>query len=211
MSMAITEWYLNIKRLPVFAAATLDYLKNLKPHEAKHWDLQTNAMKTYKLELLNQLLEIQENRCAYCGLGLDRSLIDREHFVHKEQNGGWPEFMFVAENLMAACAYCNRALKGCATTIANYSPTYSSCTFNLVHPILDTPATDIEFIQNSQGDAILAKSLTQKGLDTLTFFELATPVMTAKRAAYLLEVKIMEEMSRDSYRELKAVSQFKPT
>ncbi len=209
--MAITEWYLNIKRLPVLDQTTLDYLETLKPHKAKHWDLQTNAMKTYKSELLTQLLEIQENRCAYCGLGLDRSLIDREHFVHKEQDGGWPEFMFVAENLIAACAYCNRALKGCTTTIMTYSATYTSCVFNLVHPVLDTPATDIEFIRDSRGDAILAKSLTKKGLDTLNFFELLTPRMTAKRAAYLLEVKMIEEMSKSDHAELNAISQFKPS
>lgn len=209
--MAIAEWYLNIKQLPTFGQATLDYLQALKPHKAKHWDLQTNDMKAYKSDLLTQLLEIQGNRCAYCGLGLDRSLIDREHFVHKDQKGGWPEFMFVAENLIAACAYCNRAMKGCATTIVTYSATYTSCVFNLVHPILDNPTTDIEFIPDSHGDAILAKSLTQKGLDTLSFFDLVTPIMTAKRAAYLLEVKRMEEMSTANYAELKAISHFKPS
>ncbi|WP_439877437.1 HNH endonuclease [Pseudomonas prosekii] len=209
--MAITEWYLNIERLPVFDQTTLDYLEGLKPHEAKHWNLQTNAMKTYKSGLLTQLLEIQGYRCAYCGLGLDRSLIDREHFVHKDQKGGWPEFMFAAENLIAACAYCNRALKGCATTIVTYSAIYSHCVFNLVHPILDSPATDIEFIPDACGDAILAKSLTQKGLDTLNFFELITPLMTAKRAAYLVEVKRIDEMSKNDYAELKAISQFKPS
>lgn len=209
--MAITEWYLNIEQLPIFAKATLDYLEGLKPHEAKHWDLQTNAMKIYKSELLSQLLRIQNNRCAYCGLGLDRSLIDREHFVHKDQNGGWPEFMFVAENLIAACAYCNRALKGCATTVAQYSANYADCRFNLVHPILDDPRAEIAFIPDMHGDAILAKSLTKKGLDTLTFFELMTPIMTAKRAAYLLEIKRMEEMALADYNELRAISHYKPS
>ncbi|WP_350023370.1 HNH endonuclease [Pseudomonas protegens] len=209
--MAITEWYLNIEQLPTFSQATIDYIEALKPHKSKHWELQTNEMKAYKKELLTQLLDIQGNRCAYCGLGLERSLVDREHFVHKDQNGGWPEFMFVAENLIAACAYCNRALKGRATTITTYSATYSNCIFNLVHPVLDTPNADIEFIPDSHGDAILAKSLTQKGLDTLRFFELETPIMTAKRAAYLVEVKRMEEMSAANYAELKAISQFKPS
>ncbi|BBH47653.1 HNH endonuclease [Pseudomonas sp. KU43P] len=208
--MPITEWYLNITQLPKFDKTTIDYLDGLKPHQAIHWNLQTNKMKNYKANLLKQLVEIQEDRCAYCGLSLLRNLVDREHFVHKEQDGGWPEFMFTSENLFAACAYCNRALKGTAEVITHYSANYAECQFNLIHPYFDTPSNDLTFLLNNQGEAILVQSLTQKGHDTMLFFDLHTPIMTARRAAYLLEVERSTQLAANDYAELKAISHYKP-
>ena len=208
--MPLTEWYLNVTQLPVFDADTLSYINGLKPHKASHWDLQTNAMKRYKSSLLEQLSKIQENRCAYCGLSLERNLVDREHFVHKEQNAGWPEFMFVTENLFAACAFCNRAIKGTAAVITYYNAEYLACKFNLIHPYIDTPPQHLAFIVNSCGEAILAQSLTRLGHDTMLFFDLHSSTMTCKRAAYLLELQRKEQLSATDYAELKSVSHFKP-
>lgn len=208
--MPLTEWYLDITELPVFEQKIIDYLAKLKPHVAKHWDLQTNIMKTYKASLLEQLLRIQDRRCAYCGLGLDRNLIDREHFVHKEQDGGWPEFMFVAENLFAACAFCNRAIKGTAKILIHHDANYLNCAFYLIHPYLETPSTHLSFLANSHGEAIIAQSLTQKGHDTMLFFDLHSPTMTRLRAAFILAREREAEMSKSDYNELISISHFKP-
>lgn len=208
--MPITEWYLNITELPEFDQDTTDYIEELKPHQANQWNLQTNKMKAYKASLLEQLVEIQGDRCAYCGLSLLRNLVDREHFVHKEQDGGWPEFMFTRENLFAACAFCNRALKGTTEVLIYYNANYAECQFNLIHPYFDTPSNELNFVLNRQGEAILAQSLTQKGHDTMEFFKLHTPIMTAKRAAYLLELERSAQLAANDYADLKAISHFKP-
>ncbi len=209
--MPISEWYLNITELPTFEKTIIDYLNGLKPHKAKQWDLQTNQMKAYKSSLIKQLLKIQNNRCVYCGTGLMRQLVDREHFAHKDQKGGWPEFMFITENLFAACGYCNRMLKGTKPMIKHYNKNYSNCDFHLIHPYFDIPTKEIAFITRGGRDAIFVEKITQKGEETIAFFELASPIATAKRAAYITEIAIYNQLSADSAAEIKEISYYRPT
>lgn len=208
--MPLNEWYLNITELPAFDAAINDYIDGLRPHRSEHWNLQSNIMKAYKSSLLDQLLKIQKNRCVYCGLDLDRHLIDREHFAHKDQDSGWPEFMFTIENLFAACAFCNRAIKGTKKIILQHNPDYSLCKFAIIHPLFDTPSDHLEFIPNNIGEAVLARSITELGHSTMLFFDLASATMTSKRAAYILELQRKQQLSATSYEELKSISHFKP-
>ncbi|MFS1286303.1 HNH endonuclease [Pseudomonas piscis] len=208
--MPIREWYLNITELPAFDQSTLDYLQELKPHKAKQWDLKTNQMKAYKASLLEQLLKIQNNRCVYCGTGLRRQLVDREHFAHKDQKGGWPEFMFITENLFAACGYCNRMLKGTKSMIKLYNKNYRDCEFHLIHPYFDTASEEISFVERGVSDAIFVKKITQKGEDTIDFFELDSASATARRAGYITEIAMYNQLSASDAAEVKAISHFRP-
>ncbi|MGY2196548.1 HNH endonuclease [Pseudomonas gingeri] len=209
--MPISEWYLNITELPAFDQETLDYIDGLKPHKACHWDLKTNQMKAYKASLIDQLLKIQNNRCVYCGTGLMRQLVDREHFAHKDQKSGWPEFMFIIENLFAACGYCNRILKGTKSMISLYNKNYADCEFNLVHPYFDTPTKEITFVKRGYSDAIFVEKLTSKGEETIAFFDLDSTIATARRAGYITEVSLYEQLSADDTAALKAISHYRPS
>lgn len=209
--MPISEWYLNITELPVFDQPILDYLNGLKPHKAKQWDLETKQMKAYKVSLLEQLLRIQDNRCVYCGTGLMRQLVDREHFAHKDQKGGWPEFMFITENLFAACGYCNRMLKGTKPMVKHYSKNYNDCEFHLIHPYFDTPPNEITFVSRGGSDAIFVEKITPKGEETIAFFELDSTIATARRAGYITEIAIFNQLSADNAAEVKAISHYRPS
>lgn len=209
--MPISEWYLNITELPAFDQATVDYLEGLKPHKAEQWDIKTNRMKAYKASLLEQLLKIQNNRCVYCGTGLMRQLVDREHFAHKDQKGGWPEFMFLTENLFAACGYCNRMLKGTKAMIKLYNENYKKCEFHLVHPYFDTPSKEIAFVKKGGSDAIFVERITDKGKNTITFFGLDSAAAIARRAGYITEIKIYEQLTAENAAEVKEISHYRPS
>jgi len=208
--MSISEWYLKVDRLPEFSQDVENYLLSLKPFKATYWDLTSSEMKEYQRDLLKQLIEIQRNRCAYCGLGLDRNLVDREHFVHKAQAGGRPEFMFHPQNLFAACAFCNRRLKGQRATLKVYCEDYTKCEFHIVHPFLDEPSNELLFVANKKGHHVLAKAVTPKGKATIDFFKLDEKIMTCKRVGYIAECEAMEEMSKEDYAEIKSISYYKP-
>lgn len=208
--MPITNWYLKLERLPVLSEETQTYLEGLKPFQAAHWDQSNDEMKAYKASIIQQLIEIQENRCAYCGLSLNWNLIDREHFVHKGQRTGFPEFMFNVKNLFAACGYCNRRIKGQKHTLKTYNANYDDCTFRIVHPFIDTAEDELEFVGNRNGQHILAKAITDKGQKTIDFFCLSDNRVTVRRAGFIAERELEKEMQADDYAELKAISYYKP-
>lgn len=208
--MAITKWYLKVSELPVFSALVTYYLEGLRPHQAAHWELDDKVMLFYKESLLSQLRAIQNERCAYCGLGLERTLVDREHFAHKGQKTGYPEFVFNIKNLFASCDYCNRRLKGAKDTIEGYSSDYDSCEFKIVHPYLDDPDKELTFVEDKYGDCILVKEITPKGGETIRFFQLNDKHATAKRAGYIVEKERYASMAEDDFEELKRVSGYKP-
>ncbi|AVB18498.1 MULTISPECIES: HNH endonuclease [Pseudomonas syringae group] len=208
--MAITNWYLNIDRLPQFPDEVIDYLEGLKPHKAALWDKTNKEMAEYKSSLLEQLAEIQDNRCAYCGLSLDWNLVDREHFVHKGQLTGYPEFMFNLKNLFAACGFCNRRIKGQGVTLQTYNENYDECVFCIIHPFFDTPENEIEFLELQQGQHILVKALTPKGQSTIDFFLLSDKRLTVRRAGFIAERELEAEMDSGAYAELKLVSYYRP-
>lgn len=209
--MAITNWYLKIDRLPEIPEESITYLDGLKPHKATDWERTSKEMNSYKEILISQLVEIQDNRCAYCGLSLAWNLVDREHFVHKGQNTGYPEFMFNVKNLFAACGYCNRRIKGQRSTMLQYNVNYDDCTFLIIHPYFDDPDTDLEFLPNSSGQHILASAKTGKGQATIDFFELSNKNLTIRRAGFIAERQAQSEMEGNDYAELKAISYYKPS
>lgn len=196
--MKINEWYLNINKLPDISKASKDYLATLKPYKAEYWDLKSPEMKAYKEELLAKLREIQDNRCVYCGLGLDRRSADREHFVHKAATTGYQEFMFNSDNLFAACEFCNRRLKGQKKIIKKYDVDYSKCAFKIIHPYYDKPDDYIQFLP-SKDDPVVVRPTDDdgKGLNTIKMFKLCTTDMWRERVGFLTQQELDNSRFKD--------------
>ncbi|OEF21991.1 HNH endonuclease [Vibrio splendidus] len=190
--MKIDDWYLNIKKLPQISRASTDYLATLKPYKAEYWDIATKKMVAYKDELLTKLIDIQKNRCVYCGLSLDNRSIDREHFVHKSEKNGYQEFMFNNDNLFAACEHCNRRLKGTKDVLEMYNINYSKCEFNIIHPYFDNPDDYIEFLPSKDDPVVVrpTKKDNGKGLNTIKMFKLGTQVRWRQRVAFINDQKM---------------------
>lgn len=197
--MSIIDWYLNIQKLPKITKASKDYLATLKPYKASLWDLTNSKMKVYKKELLDKLLVIQKNRCVYCGLSLARRSADREHFVHKAATTGYQEFMFNADNLFAACEFCNRRLKGQKKIISHYDPDYTKCTFNIVHPFYNNPDDYIKF-HPSKTDPVVARPTDAdcgKGKNTIKMFNLNSFEMWKEREGYIRQQELDKSRFKD--------------
>ncbi len=198
--MSVEDWYLNIEELPSLSEGSQSYIESLIPHEAAQWDYTNNEMKTYKEELLSELLRIQNNRCTYCGRGVERQSVDREHFVHKAARRGYQEFMFHQKNLFAACEFCNRRLKGQQNVIENYNEVYEDCTFTIVNPYIDTPTDYINFFPSNDEPihAVPAVGDCGKGAKTIEMFRLDTKEMWKERIAYLTKLSLDESRFHDT-------------
>jgi uncharacterized protein (TIGR02646 family) len=117
---------------------------NTVPKVKESWGINTNSMKDVKKHMKQELLELQDNMCAFCmtrfrtrvkdedDLPLDG---DREHIAPKSI---YPQFIFEPMNLVLACPTCNRTLKNDINTIKLLATDYQDCEFYIVHPILDT-------------------------------------------------------------------------
>jgi uncharacterized protein (TIGR02646 family) len=200
--MAVDSWYLNITELPKISNISVEYIESLLPHRASQWDLQTNEMKAYKKELLDKLKEIQNNRCVYCGLGLERKSVDREHFVHKAAKRGYEEFIFVPENLFASCEFCNRKLKNQLNVIDVYDENYDHCTFKIVHPFIDSSSDFISFLPSNDHPfkVLPTDNDCGKGRRAIEIFELDTIPMWKLRQSYLTQM----ELSQSDFKEILA-------
>lgn len=199
--MKIDSWYLDIKEVPELPDNLTQYIESLLPHRAAQWDFQTNEMKEFKKTLLQQLVFIQKNRCVYCGLGLERKSVHREHFAHKGGAGGYEDFVFKLENIFASCEFCNTKLKRMTNVISLYNVDYENCTFSLVHPFFDVPSDSIEFYPSIE-KPIVAKARDQKGDKTINLFDLNGDGMWKLRIAYLTQ------LSLDLDDEVKAILQY---
>src|SRR5476651_1184695 len=83
----------------------LDAIKvELRP---KRWYGKAKAVTTFKGEVLTQGRLIQRERCAWCTLPLGaegRRTIHRDHIA---PSSIYPQWTFVAKNLVISCEYCN--------------------------------------------------------------------------------------------------------
>lgn len=208
--MKIEEWYLKLKETPMLSEESNEYIESIKPHSAEQWDIKATEMAEYKKELLIELRRIQGNRCVYCGLSLERRLVDREHFVPKRAAGKHGEFVFHKKNLFAACAFCNRKLKGKKSTLIKFDPVFEKCDFSIVHPVLDTPSTEIDFYDDDEGNNILVRKKTEKGLKTIKMFDLDSADMTVARAGFIGEVRMREKLAANAP-VVQRVSGYKPS
>lgn len=162
---------------------TAEFIDGLKPYSYKHW--QTVRTLPIRREIHRQLMEIQMSICCYCGLKLHRtSRGEIEHIAKKggKRGGGYPEFIFTANNLAVACQLCNSSSKKGQVDVVVVvdRENYDNCTFAIVHPYKDDP--DEHYAWTEGELRILITALTAKGRESVKLFELDSEAHTVARA-----------------------------
>lgn len=160
-------------------------ITSFKPFTGGSWDRTDKEIKVFKRLLRKQLLQIQNEKCAYCGLPLDETgKTEIEHFAPK----GGPlrpkhtEFVFEVENLYLSCNLCNSPLKkGIKDTIVIIVPNdYSRCTFNIVHPRYDDPNAHYAWVV--EAEKVMISGISVKGTGSIDMFKLDSGAHTEARA-----------------------------
>ena len=172
--------------------AERQYLANLKPHGGHMWDKKPdNTVKAIKQKIRNQLLKMQNQTCAYCGLDLGGT--SEGQIEHIAPKGRYGQFTFEIENLTMACHNCNGfGNKGTANTILTINQNYNACIFKLVHPYYDIPDHHYEWTTINKN--VLIQSGTLKGIYSIDLFELDSP-----RKSELRGDKIIAQIVRKNY------------
>lgn len=144
------------------------------------WTLIQSSVKN---EISGKLLSNQRLKCVYCErylVGLGHEI---DHFAHK---GTYSEFSFVPENLFYSCKLCNSSgRKGQKNTIQIHNPTYSQCTFLIIHPYYDNPNIEIIFSDSDRIDFDMTKC-SEKGKATIKFFGMDDLIYTNIRSRALV-------------------------
>ncbi|MAT59766.1 MAG: TIGR02646 family protein [Ignavibacteriae bacterium] len=160
----------------------------IKKHKIKNggilkiqsWD---KISKKVKNEISKKLFSINGFKCTYCERDLVGLTPGIDHLANK---AAYPEFTFVPVNLFYSCNYCNSSsVKGQKETINKLSPFYSHCDFKIVHPYYDNPDSEI-FYQDIDRIFIDYARCTQKGKNTIDFFNLSSYIMTNIRSRQLI-------------------------
>lgn len=137
------------------------------PDMWKKNDTQSKSLK----HRISKFTEFNQGvRCVYCECVLRKGISHIEHFAPKEKHR---EFTFHPMNLFAACGCCNStSIKGRNDTIRSNpkSTHYEDNDFSIVHPLLDNPEDHIKYKDEDRIYFDL-DACSQKGLDTITFFE----------------------------------------
>lgn len=170
------------------------------PFKGGDWDLDTEDVKCFKKSVKVQLLELQKEKCAYCGLTLDETgRSEIEHFAPK----GGPiipkhvEFMFTVFNLVLSCNLCNSPIKkGRFDTLITKDSDYSKCTFRIVHPYFDDTKEHYDWAGND--GKLLIQGKSTKGLKSISLFKLDSSRHSEARAKQLTyETLMMTKDGRD--------------
>lgn len=147
-----------------------------------------------KNEISKKLFAMNGFKCTYCErylIGLGPQI---DHFSHKAST---PQFTFIPVNLFYSCSYCNSsAVKGQKTTINHLVNYYNNCTFTIVHPYYDNPDDEI-FYRDEDRVFIDWNNCTQKGKNTIAFFEYDLEIMTNIRARTLVYERLNPLLSDD--------------
>lgn len=158
-------------------------IDELKPWVGGSWDLKVQAIDDFKRVIKEQLLTIQNDKCAYCGLPLDETgKTEIEHFAPKggEKRPKHIEFTFTVENLVLSCNLCNSPIKkGTYDTISTKNQDYRKCTFKIVHPYFDDHALHYQWPIDEKH--VLIQGISEKGLESIRIFKLASISHTEAR------------------------------
>lgn len=174
-----------------FSAAEEIFLNSIRPWEKKHWSesfgtaVQHNERNAIKNEIKQQLVVIQNNYCAFCGLNLDLAYeVHREHIAPQYKH---PAYIFEPENLVLACNFCNMHKKKKLTVTSN-TGVYASEIFNILHPHRDHFNIHLacDFTRHELVFKILGpnRAKTQTTIDCVG---LAEPHLMAQRGAIILK------------------------
>lgn len=179
------------------------YLNTFLPFTAGLWD--NRNLSHIKNDIHNQLLLIQDHKCAFCGLKVNEG--GRAELDHIAKKGGlkrpaYIEFTFTPHNLVICCQYCNSSSKkGQTDVLSNIDLTnYNNCIFKLVHPYFDNPTNHYNW---STGEfEILISSTSPKGTFSIDLFDLASEAHTSARAKQIMfEKKLAKYNNRQQIKQ----------
>ncbi|MBK5547619.1 hypothetical protein JFT85_22935 [Pseudomonas sp. TH04] len=159
----------------------LDAIKvDLRP---KRWYGKAKAVVEFKSQVLTQGRVIQRKRCAWCTLPLGeegRRTIHRDHIA---PSSIYPQWTFVAKNLVISCEYCNGlAVKADIDTIKVLRDKYDDCEFHIVHPYDDEIECHIQFDDDEDQLPVVVRGISPKGLWTIENMKLNDVGLTRERA-----------------------------
>lgn len=177
-----------IKQLPnkpILPKKLKKKINKLKPLKGNEWNSGAKDIKVFKSLIKKQLLVIQDDKCAYCGLKLkETSRIEIEHIAPK---GGikqpqHTELAFTTINLVLACNLCNcTENKGTFDTIKTKNINYSLSEFKIVHPYLDDHDKHYGWETNEENE-ILIIGKSEEGKKSIDLFSLNSSDRTEARA-----------------------------
>lgn len=125
-----------------------------------------------KKKLKDDLLKLQKNHCAYCGIDfslITNSKIHRDHILPKNTER-YRKFTFESKNIVLSCDTCNGLdIKSANDYVLFYSHKYELIVTSIVHPHLDNIEEHID-LDNSIIATVLNNS--QKGIKTISEFQL---------------------------------------
>jgi uncharacterized protein (TIGR02646 family) len=137
-----------------YEAADDIFLQLLRPWSTDKYKEKTkspqvnNRIREIKVDIREKLYLIQNFYCAFCGINLTIAReVHREHIAPQSQHG---EYIFEPENLVLACYDCND-FKGKKRTVANDTHSYSTTTFNILHPYRDDYGAFIQAFYEAGG------------------------------------------------------------
>lgn len=175
-----------------------DFINSLIPFQPGIWDNTT--VKDIKTKIHNQLLNIQNNNCCYCGLKVNEGgRAEIEHIANKggQKRPAYIEFVFTKENLAIVCQFCNSSSKKGQEDILDTIDltNYNNCTFKIVHPYFDNP--NIHYSWTKGKYKILISSISIKGIKSIELFGLDSESHTLARAKQaMFEEKLLKYNQR---------------
>lgn len=180
---------------PLIPQDILDEIDNIKPLAGGEWDITNNdAINEFKELLKSQLLIIQGEKCAYCGLPLgETGKTELEHFAPKggAKRPKHPEFTFTVHNLVISCNLCNSPVKkGNYDTVKVKHVDYNCCRFKIVHPYFDDHSLHYSWINSNQ--KILIQGASAEGCESIRIFKLYSEPHTEAR----VRLKIRDYLSK---------------
>lgn len=165
----------QLKPVPTISQNVMDGIDELRPLTGGEWDIKNNvAITQFKESLKAQLLVIQNEKCAYCGLPFgETGKTEIEHFAPKggAKRPKHPEFSFTVNNLVLSCNLCNSPVKkGNYDSIRVKNADYNLCTFKLVHPYLDDHS--LHYAWTNDNEKVLIQGTSIEGLESVRVFKL---------------------------------------
>lgn len=170
-------------------------LRKLSPLSGGEWDSTRAEVAAFKNILMAQMLKIQEQNCAFCGLKLgETSRPEIEHIVPKggDKRPAHPKYAFTRFNLVVACTFCNgSSKKGQKDVLSTPNINYRLCGFRIVHPILDDPSLHYSWVNDDCKVVIAAQS--KKGAASVRIFRLYTAQQSEARAKQIVWEEIKNQ------------------
>lgn len=176
-----------IEQLPFKLTLTDDHNNVLlakKPWDGVQWN--DNDFKNEIKPLLRQILDDNQEVCAYCGLPFKGDKDKQIEHIAAKASYRYPQFTFELQNLVLSCGYCNSLIvKGAKNTLAHpVSSNYQDCVFLLVHPYFDNPNDHYDWIEDEENDQIIiqVKDDSEKAHFSIEMFDLASQGMSELRS-----------------------------